>query len=68
MKCCTTRWLRPFEQIAQCRFAARSVEQISLFDLDPGQRAPFFAQPVARPGIFLFMRQMGFAGFDPLFS
>ncbi len=56
------------EQIGQRLLAFRAVEQVSLVDLDPGQRAALLAQPVARPRVFLFMRQMRFAGFEPFFT
>jgi hypothetical protein len=56
------------EQIGQRLLALRAVEHIGLVDLDPGQCAPLFAQPFAGAGVFLFMRQMRFAGFDPFFT
>src|SRR3984893_15488237 len=56
------------EQIAQCLLAVGTVEHISLVDLDPGQRAPLFAEPVARPCVFLLVAEMRLARFDPLFT
>ena len=58
----------PGEQIAQRLLALRAIEQVGLVDLDPGQRAALLAQAVARAGVFLLMRQMRLAGFDPFLA
>jgi hypothetical protein len=58
----------PFEQIGQRLLAVGPIEHTGLVDLDPGQRAALFAELVARPGVFLLMRQMGFARLDPFFA
>ena len=56
------------EQIGQGLPAARPVEQIVLVDLDPGQRAPLGAQPVAGQREFLLLGKMGFARGEPLLA
>jgi len=48
MKCCTTSWLRPANRSLNVCLPSGPSNTLSLVDLDPWQRAPLFAQPVAR--------------------
>src|SRR5262249_15977448 len=47
----------PVEQFGYRLPAGECLEDIFLVDLDPGQRAPFGAQPVALAREFLFLRE-----------
>src|ERR1043166_1429055 len=53
------------EQIAECCLAARPVENIFLFDFDPGQLATFQVQCVAQFRKLLFPGEMFLAGGEP---
>jgi hypothetical protein len=55
----------PIEEIGEPLFALGAVEDVVLFDLDPGQRAPLGAQLIAPAGEFLFVGEMRFPRSDP---
>src|SRR5215469_13536406 len=67
MKCWMISWLRPSNRSASVSFL-RAVEDIGLFDLDPGEFTPLRVQLVAQPGELLLLRQMYLAGCQPLVS
>src|ERR1700720_4735682 len=56
------------EEVSERLLALRAIENIGLFDLDPGQFAPLRAHLVAQSGEFLFLCQMRLARGQPLVS
>jgi hypothetical protein len=56
------------EQVSQRFLAGRAVEHVVLLDLDPWQFAALRAEPVARAGQLLFMREKRPARGGPLFA
>src|ERR1043166_181209 len=54
------------EQVGERLFAVLSLDHVFLFDLDPWQGTPLFAEPVACASPFLFLDQKGLARLDPL--
>src|SRR5258705_13937318 len=55
------------EQFGERNLAVRGVEDILLFNPDPGQRTLLGAQCVARTGELLFLGQQRLAGATPFF-
>ena len=65
MKCCTSSWRRPVEQIGERAPALGRVEDVVLVDAHPGQGAALAGDLVAQVRQLLLARQQRLALGDP---